>query len=369
MIKLKSIKLNGFKSIRQLDMEFGDMNVLIGVNGAGKSNLISFFKMLNEMMSNRLQFFIRESGSAQSLLHYGAKETPMMEATLTFEKDSDVSAYYLALKHIAGDSLAFFDETLEAKLFQSENSVPVSLGSGHLETNIKNSGEETYVRARTIGHLLNNCRPYHFHDTSSLARVKQHCYVADNSKLLSDAGNLAAVLYRFKIEKPDIYRTIVSTVQRISPFFDDFELEPTGLSNNETILNWRARDSDVLFGPHQISDGTLRAMCLVTLLSLPKNELPELLIVDEPELGLHPYALNTIAALFNIASFHTQVLVSTQSSAFLNNFDPENVIVVDRVGKESRFAKPNIAETREWLENYTLGEVWEKNIFGGTPEC
>ncbi|MCI0525190.1 MAG: AAA family ATPase, partial [Acidobacteria bacterium] len=147
----------------------------------------------------------------------------------------------------------------------------------------------------------------------------------------------------------------------------DFVLEPSGPNKTEIILNWREKGSDQVFGPHQFSDGTLRAICLVTLLLQPEDELPDLIVVDEPEIGLHPYALNVVAALFGQASHHSQVLIGTQSSSFLDNFAPEDVIVVNREGKESQFERLNPAELEAWLEEYSLGEVWEKNVIGGGP--
>ena len=185
---------------------------------------------------------------------------------------------------------------------------------------------------------------------------------------MPDAGNLAAFLLRLRKENGEsVYQRIVTTIRLIAPFFDDFDLEPTGPNKNDIILNWREKGSDQVFGPHQLSDGTLRAVCLVTLLMQPENELPDLIIVDEPELGLHPYALNMVAALFKKASHRTQVIISTQSSSFLDNFDPGDVVVVNREGKESQFSRPDLEKLEAWLDEYSLGEVWEKNIIGGGP--
>ena len=185
---------------------------------------------------------------------------------------------------------------------------------------------------------------------------------------MPDAGNLAALLLRLReTNSGSAYKRIVTTIRLIAPFFDDFDLEPAGPNKKEIILNWRDRGSDQVFGPHQLSDGTLRAMCLVTLLMQPEDELPDLIVVDEPELGLHPYALNVVASLFKKVSHHTQVVISTQSSSFLDNFGAEDVIVVNREGKESLFTRLDPEKLKEWLEEYSLGEVWEKNVIGGGP--
>ncbi|HBL28910.1 MAG TPA: chromosome segregation protein SMC [Acidobacteria bacterium] len=367
---LRRVSLLGFKSIREMDLELRPLNVLIGANGAGKSNLVSFFKLLNEMMAGRLQQHIGTTGRAQSLLHFGPKVTPQIEARLEFETAKWLATYALRLFHAAGDTLIFADETLSF-LQTGLDPMLVSLGAGHEETRIQMEIERdlpTAKVAKVFRRLLNQCRVYHFHDTSPTARVRQYGYVGDNRWLMPDAGNLAALLLRYREENGGaVYKRILSTIRLLAPFFDDFDLEPAGPTRQDVLLNWRDKESDQLFGPHQLSDGTLRAMCLVTLLLQAEAELPELIVVDEPELGLHPYALNLIASLFKKVSHHTQVLISTQSRSFLDNFDPEDVIVVNREGRESRLARLEPERLESWLEEYSLGEVWEKNVFGGGP--
>lgn len=365
---LRKLTLSGFKSIKTMDIELRSLNVLIGANGAGKSNLISFFKMLNEMMAGRLQEYIGMSGRAQSLLHFGPKITPQIKAQLEFEADNGLDTYTMRLFHAPGDTLFFAEETLSFLQTGYQSPKTVSLGTGHQETQIGKFADMGDKTAKTFRHLLNRCRVYHFHDTSPTARVRQYCYIGDDRWLMPDAGNLAALLYRLKNENNGIaYYPIVSTIRLIAPFFDDFNLEPTGIGKREIILNWREKGSDQVFGPHQLSDGTLRAICLVSLLLQPKDDLPDLVIVDEPELGLHPYALNTVATLFNKTSHYTQVLVSTQSSTFLSIFDPGDVIVTNRDGMGSKLSRLDPAKWESWLEEYSLGEVWEKNIIGGGP--
>ena len=306
----------------------------------------------------------------QSLVHFGPKVTPQLEAKLEFATDTGVNyTYEMQLSHAAGDTLVFADETLRSR--QSGDLQPLELLSrsqGRLETQIRVAAEEGKPLARALWYLLDNCRVYHFHDTSPTARVRQYCYVGDNRRLMPDAGNLTAVLYRLKTQNGGTaYGRIVKTIRMIAPFFDDFELTPSAENGRDIILNWRHVESPQIFGPHQLSDGTLRAICLVTLLLQPEDELPGLIIVDEPELGLHPYALNIVASLFSKASHHAQVLVSTQSSAFLDNFVPEDIVVVGRDGKESTFRRQNADELKTWLEEYSLGEIWEKNVIQGGP--
>jgi len=367
MPTLKRIRIEGFRSIKGMALELRPLNILIGANGAGKSNIIAFFKLVNELMGGRLQQHVGVTGGASANLHFGPKITPQLEAELAFEVDNGTDTYRMRLFHAAGDTLIFAEETLS--LLQRGYPYPkeVQLGAGHQETRIGDEAARDEPVAKTLRYLLNHCRVYHFHDTSPTSGVRQHCYVSDSRWLMPDAANLAAVLHQLKMDNEAVYRRVVGTIRQVAPFFDDFDLEPT--TAQQIILNWRHRASDRVFGPHQLSDGTLRAICLIALLSQPKEDLPILIVVDEPELGLHPYALNVIGSLFQAASRHTQVLVSTQSSSLLDSFDPQDIVVVERNDKDetTEFHRPDAEKLEEWLEDYSLGEVWEKNVIGGGP--
>ena len=371
MTKLNSITVRGFRSIKEATLEFRPLNVLIGANGAGKSNLISFFKMMNELTAGRLQQYIAATGRATANLYFGPKITPQLEAELNFTVKNATDTYRMRLFHAANDSLIFAEEHLSFLTKGYPKPKEVNLGAGHAETLIRDTTYKDEPTAKTTAktflYLLNLCRVYHFHDTGPTARIMQYCYVDGDRWLMPDAGNLAAVLYRLQLQNETAYRRIVATIKQVAPFFDDFVLDPTGPGKREIILNWRHRESDLVFGPHQLSDGTLRAVCLISLLMQPAEDLPHLIIVDEPELGLHPYALNVIAALFQSASHHAQVLLSTQSSEFLNHFDVEDIVIVERDGESSKFVRPNAEELKDWLQDYSLGEIWTKNVIGAGP--
>ena len=365
MSKLRTIKIKGFRSIKETVLKLRPLNVLIGANGAGKSNLIAFFKLVNELMGGRFQQHVGATGRATANLYFGPSVTPQLEAEMEFEVENGRDTYKMRLFHAAGDSLIFAEETLSFHQTGYPKPKVVSLGTGHQETRIGDEAEKDEPTAKTLRHLLNHCRVYHFHDTSPTSRVRQYCYVGDNRWLMPDAANLAAMLYELKSHRETVYRRIVTTIQQVAPFFEDFDLEPT--NSQDIILNWRHRKSDLVFGPHQLSDGTLRAICLISLLLQPKDNLPYLIVVDEPELGLHPYALNVIASLFREVSHHAQVLVSTQSRTFLDAFEPEDIVVVERNGEATEFDRPPAEKLAGWLEDYSLGEIWEKNIIGGGP--
>jgi predicted ATPase len=369
MAMLRKININGYRSIKEASLELGPLNVLIGANGAGKSNFVSFFKMLNEMMAGRLQEYIGLTGRGQSLLHFGPKATPQVEARLEFEEGENLDIYSMRLFHAANDTLLFADETLDYKRqdWQGSHKPPMSLGAGHPETHIAELAKQGNATANAFRRILNQCRVYHFHDTSPSARIRQYSYIRHNWSLMPDAGNLAAMLYAYSQRKDIVYKRIISTIQKILPEFHDFDLEPSRLNPNEIFLNWRKRGSDYLFGPHQISDGTLRAMAIFTLFLQPEDDLPGVIILDEPELGLHPHALEMVGGLMRAVSLKTQVIVATQSQTFLNSFEPSEIITVESHEGRSKYHRLEPEGLKDWLEDYSIGELWQRNVLGGGP--
>jgi predicted ATPase len=369
MNRLVSLTLNGFKSVRRLDsLAFGPRNVLIGANGAGKSNLISFFRLLSWAVASSpgsLQFYVSKVGGANALLHYGSSITPQIEASLEFETDAGFNDYSMRLFHAAPDTLIFADEQYRFSRRGFPTKAPWrSFGGGHREANLIQASENGDQTARVIRSLLRECVVYQFHNTSETARIRQRWDVEDNRFLKEDGANLAPFLRRLRESEPTAYRRILETIRQIVPFFGEFVLEPVG---NTVLLQWRERYSDIVFGAHQASDGTLRTLALLALLLQPRQDLPDVLILDEPELGLHPYAISVVAGLLKSVAIEKQVILATQSMTLIDYFDLEDVVVVDRPESESVFKRLSPEPLKEWLEEYSLGELWEKNVLGGRP--
>ena len=364
---LKTIKIKGYKSIQDMELELAPINVLIGANGAGKSNLISFFKLLRWMMQapGQLQLFVGKSGGANALLFDGASVTPQMESELLFETDAGRNDYFFRLFHAASDTFIFAEEKYRFSRNPFNRLADwISLDVGQKEAqiiDIANSGNST---AQTIFRLMQSCAVYQFHNTSETARIRQRWNIEDNRYLREDGANLAPFLLRLKETEPIYYKRIVDTLNQIAPFFADFVLEPV---NNAVILQWRERGTDLTFSADQASDGTLRTMALVALLLQPQRDLPDVLILDEPELGLHPYAINIIGGLINSVSLYSQVILATQSTLLIDCFEPEDIIVVERKNRQSYFYRQETKTLEDWLEEYSLSELWNKNIIGGRP--
>lgn len=365
MSGINHIQIKGFKSIKALDLDLTQLNILIGANGAGKSNFISFFKLLNNMIEENLQSYVTKAGKANKLLHFGRKQTSFIEGALTFDRNH----YLFRLEPTNDDSLFFAHEEPQ---FDTD--------TGKLSSDFVRSGhEESYLsqfkknppQEKTISYyVLSNIKDwkiYHFHDTSESAAVKSSCNIHDNDILKPDASNLAAFLYYLQQTETAYYDKIVRSIQLVAPFFKGFNLRPDK-DNPEIIrLKWKEKGSEDYFDANDLSDGTLRYICLATLLLQP--DLPSTILIDEPELGLHPYAISVLASLIQSASTRTQLIISTQSVQLINQFEPKDIIVTDKIDGESLFKRLNTDEIAVWREDYTLGEIWEKNLFGGRPQA
>ena len=368
---IRKLTIEGFKSIRKLeDFELGALNVLIGANGAGKSNFVSFFRLLRDLIRQRLQTAIAVEGGADSCLFLGPKETRQLTAKLYFGKNG----YEFSLVPTHDGRLVFSDEFT---IFYGDVTLErTSLGSGHAEARLKDKKDDPGTwGAKGVPYYvfsaISSWVVYHFHDTSFSAGVRRPHALNDNIALGPNAENLAPFLYRISQTSQTQYLRIRDVVRLAAPFFDDFLLRPMAGNEEMIQLEWRQRDSDHPFRANQLSDGTLRFICLATVLLQPSP--PPTMLFDEPELGLHPYALTLLGNLFRQAvrtwgkDVLQQIIISTQSAPLLNEFTPEDIIIVDRAHGESTFRRLSSDDLSEWLQEYTLGELWQKNVLGGRP--
>ena len=365
--RLERITLRGFKTIRALiDFEPRSRTVLIGPNGAGKSNFISFFRMISRALSGpgKLAHHVGRQGGSRRLLHDGPAHTREIEAELAIRTAAGENEYAFRLFHAAGDTLVFADERYRFSRTEWENKAKWNmLGAGHKDPELLAAAVDNQT-AQVIRTLLQRIVVYQFHNTSETAGIRGKWSADDNRGLKEDAANLASVLHRLKRRDRRYYQRIVDTVRLVLPLFSDFELEP---DCGNLMLQWRERDTDEVFSASQASDGFLRIVALITLMLQPTKDLPDVLILDEPELGLHPSAISVIGDLTAAAATKIQVIAATQSVALVDCFDPEDIVVVERPDRGSTFQRLDPATLDEWLAEYSLSELWEKNVFGGRP--
>jgi predicted ATPase len=355
--------LKGFKSIESLDdFELDSLTVMIGANGAGKSNFVEFFRMLRAMADENLQNYVLDAGGSDGFLFLGPKRTKEISFHLTFGSNS----YSCTLYPSASGSLIISSESTG----YGDSSLIVS---GLKESAMKSRRFEKSLRfpnSNGVGYYIyesvSSWTVYHFHDTSSLSAMRRDQSVRDWARFRHDASNIAPFLMNLKRDKPESYLLIRDTVRLVAPFFDDFLLRPQVRGSDEQVrLEWHQKGSDFPFQPNHLSDGTIRFVCLATALLQPVP--PATIVIDEPELGLHPYAISILAALIKSASERTQVIISTQSPTLLDYFAPEEIVVVNRRKGRSTFERLDPQTLCAWMEDYSVGELWQKNVVQGGP--
>lgn len=353
---LKKIRIEGFKSIALQEIELTDLNVVIGSNGSGKSNLIGVFRLLDRVLSKNLQLFV--ASEPDRFLYHGRKVTPALSVDFTFGKN----AYGIKLK-ASQDTLIFEYERVE---YSGMWDYAEPIAAGHKESRLGDAAAS--YKNKIPSHVfpkVKNLVVYHFHDTSDSSPSKQTCEIDDNQNFRSNAANLAAYLYLLQEKHPLEFRHIEEHVRLVAPFFESFVLAPSKLNPGKIKLEWRQKGSDAYFDAYSLSDGTLRFICLATLLLQPSP--PALILLDEPELGLHPYAIRILAEMLESASKQVQVLLATQSVTLLNNFAPGDVLVAENDGKKTTFKRLDEEKLKDWLDDFGIGELWEKNVLGGRP--
>ena len=370
MSKLDYITVRGFKSIASMEeLKPGPLTVLIGPNGSGKTNFLGVFSFLDAIRHGRLRAYVAKTGGADKVLHFGSQVTEALHIHIAFRNEAphqhEKNGYEITLEPSAADKLVpvsefvrFHDESRHDRPYEDEIHATSMWEAGISMPDLR--GTALSVKQRLAG-----CRLYHFHDTSAGSPLKKTAHVNDNRHLRHDGSNLAAFLHLLREKHEHSYRTIVGTVRQVAPFFHDFALEPELEKPDTILLRWEHKGTDAYFDATSLSDGTLRFMALATLFLQPNK--PSVIVLDEPELGLHPSAITLLACLMKKASTDAQVIVATQSSLLLDHFEPEEVLVADRVDRATRFRRLDSSRLESWLEDYSLGQLWEKNEIGGRP--
>jgi predicted ATPase len=357
---IEEITIQGYKSIKELNsFKLNRLNVLIGANGSGKSNFLSLFELLRNICKKNHQF-INIKGGCDRFLHFGRKRTENIYITLDF----GISKYGLDLLSTDTRQLIVGYERVYLDPDNKSSYRGISWSSG--ASNLEESKLQNNTEKNTIFNYIKDFLVYHFCDTGDKSPIKSTPAINDNKIFKQDGANLASYLLMIKNKYPSYYQNIVQTIQLVAPFFHDFELRD---NNGYTMLEWYHKDDlDTPLYPSVLSDGTLRFICLTTLLMQPVELIPEIVLIDEPELGLHPYAISVLADLLKRVSITKQIIVSTQSVELINHLAQEDIIVVNQNNGLSTFERLSTEDLKDWLEIYnTIGDIWKSNIIGGRP--
>lgn len=370
---LHNLSVKGFKSIKEINaLTLNDLNVIIGANGSGKSNFVQVFRLLMAMTQKKLGSFVLERGGADNFLFNGPKTTEKIEIELGFTSLSQLAQGLNAYK-------CTLSPTVDEKFLVSEgrkylNNEWRSYGVASEESRLHDMRSEKSITGEWngIGYFvyesISNWMVYHFHDTSASAPMRRSEIVEDHHKLRGDAANIAPFLLHLKNSDVDAhhYRNIVEAVRLVIPFFDDFRLDVQQFGEAEKVrLSWNQKGSDFPMQPYHLSDGSIRFICLATALLQPTP--PSAIVIDEPELGLHPAAISILAELIQAAANRTQIIVATQSPALVDQFAIEDIIVANREHGASTFQRLAAEDFSVWLEDYSVGELWAKNVIAGGP--
>ena len=368
------IQVQGFRSLKSIDLEPGRITVLIGANGSGKSNLLSVLRMVPLLRTQSLRRFVAESGGASALLHYGSSATQEFGLRIEFTENTGFYAYSAKLGYTSGDTLHFDEEGIEGRPLGDHEPLTESLGAGHIESRLDEAARGlASTDLKVVRAWLSGMSFFHFHDTSRTSPLRQNARQSEDQYLRSDGSNLAA--YLFILANSDAtddiaaWKRIGMLVRRVAPYIKRLvpeRVDPSHPERSALRLRW-IDENDHRFDVSDLSDGTLRALALITALSQPVNRLPRFLSIDEPELGLHPAALGLVADLVRSVSSRCQVLLATQSPALLDHFEPGEVVVAERQSGETSLRRLDAARLASWLEDYSLSELFDKNILGGRP--
>ncbi|KAA6321866.1 hypothetical protein EZS27_028535 [termite gut metagenome] len=363
--KLDSFTIKGYKTIKSIEcFKPNAVNILIGPNGAGKSNFISFFKFLSWMLNSgrKLQEYVSYLGGANDILFDGADVTRTIDAEIRIKTNTGINEYKFGLMFAKPDRLVFREEKYRYQATSITGKAEWrSCGVGHEEAKLPEIADKT---ASSIFNLLRKLIVYQFHNTSDTANMRLKWSIDDGRWLKQNGDNLGSFLYRLQNEEKPYYARIVKYIRLVLPFFDDFELYD---ESGKILLRWREKGTQKVFNAGQASDGMLRTIALVSLLAQNPDDLPDVLFLDEPELGLHPSAIDAVAGLAKAASAYCQVFVATQSVSMVNNFELDDLIVIDRKGRSSEYTRPDSKRLKAYLQEFSTGQIWEKNMIGGRP--
>ena len=394
---INSMRIKGLLSFKDMSLDMRPLNILIGPNASGKSNLIEMVALLQATPRN-LADFIRGGDGITEWLWKGVDNIGgvairgSIDVTLNVPSESRLLRYTLEIGRrgnyfdITKESLEY--ERPDAGHFEPYRYFHVQEGRGmirvHLEDDpsavrTRSIGEDTLTPAQSVlrevrdpvlnpeitrvSRQFDATRLFREWNMGRKSRIRNPQQTdAPNDFLEEDFSNLALVFNQLQGGP-----TIREIEENLRQFYDMYEQVGVGIDSNRTQIWVRERGLSSVIPATRLSDGTLRFFALLVILCHPKP--PPLICIEEPELGLHPNIIPQIAKLLKSASGRTQLIVTTHSKALVDEFsdDPESIVVCERnFDSSTEFSRLSADRLQKWLERYQLGELWEKGEIGGT---
>jgi predicted ATPase len=390
---LKSIRLVNFYSFRDTTIELNQgVNVLVGINGSGKSNFLKVFELLNEAINGRrLRRYILEIGGVNEMLYQGERENDEIIIQLTFdgsvfekEEDEDDEEFkgetYYQIKILPTQTEYYLEEKAwndadKVYFYKEGEKVNVAAWFRSLkDTPLYHNGLELFMLSESfftntpmsgggfVG-LFNTLKSLAYIttiNTTSKSPIRKPVLAIPETDIINGGDNLVQVLNTIKINDKKTYKKIIEALQRVNPYFKDFDFRPFG-TNFEMLLEEEGLNRSIHLS--KVSDGTLRYLCLITALLTNKKAV---LCLDEPEIGLHPDMLFNIAQAIKEAGETATIIVSTHSAQLLNYFNLETVRVFEKdVDNSTQVYAYTEGDFKGWYETFQVGTMWRQGDIGG----
>jgi len=377
-----------------------DINILLGINGSGKSNFLKAIQLLYESVIGKglEKIFLKDWSGFNSVVNFNNDEKDYIKLSFEFDKDAIGNGYRFPSNPIyeikifkSGATSYYLKEKLYSESIKSgENDfiyMEMDNGQGIISTREKGkigiqkypqeskqivfrstepvlrqiSDPERFYPLFTLKRALEEISVYYYFDTTFESPIRQPSGYGTETKLLADGQNLMTILNNIKNSHSLYYDKIEEAVKKINPYFKDINFAFLG---SKIYLVLREEYLKKSVSIEHISDGTLRYLLLLSVLFNPERG--SLVCIEEPETGLHPDMINTISDAIKQSSKNTQVIVTTHSPLLLNSFDIDDILVFEKNNQNGTEVSVKSAEEfDELIEDFLVGQAWLKGLIGG----
>lgn len=384
-MKLTQLIIQNYRSLADCTLPLRDLAVIIGPNGAGKTALLEVFQLLKRGSQQELAKFLETQGGFHAVLNHREGDSISIELSIDAESEESDSPIHYQFE-LKGRPLGYTiaSERLEWQTDRNASAPFRYIDAGHGEVRYADpaSPESTTPvwgydplelalaqapqvngEVDALRRTLSQTELYGALDVSPRGIIRLPQSLTPTTLPGPNGDNLFSALYNLRASHRDVYDRIIDLLHQGFADFDGVEFPVVGAG--QVTLAWYERGDSQPFYPNQLSEGTLRFLWISTLLLSP--ELPGRLLLDEPEISLHPELLKLLAALLQDASARSAIVVATHSPDLIRWLEPEEVLVADKEDGATRFTWADQMNLDEWLDEYTLRDLWLMGNLGGRP--